>query len=83
MKDEHCVMYGHNIIFLSSNYGLQTTPRDEYNIATGQQLCTRDQMLDKHGHEVRVIRPIELLMGLDIVKNSKLGQEEVTAVVSA
>ena len=83
MKDEHCVMYGHNIQFITSNYGLRTTPSDEYRIATGEQLCPRDQMLDKHGKEVRVIRRLEALMGLDIVRKSKLVQVEVVAVVSA
>jgi hypothetical protein len=82
MRQEHCVMYGFNVMFLTSNYGLRTTPRDEYMITTGKQLCPREQLLDKHGHEVRVIRPVEILMGLDIVKNSRLVYEEVTAVVS-
>ena len=76
------MLYGHNKHFFTSNYGLRTTPSDEYRIATGEQLCPRDQMLDKHGKEVRVIRRLEALMGLDIVKKSKLVQEEVIAVVS-
>ena len=76
-------MYGHNIPFVTSNYGFQTTPHDEYKIATGAQPCPRDQMRDNHGNEVRVIRRLEALMALDIVEKSKLGKEEVISVVSA
>ena len=83
MSDEHCVMYGQDITFETSNYGLRTKPSDEYRIATGEQPCPRDQMLDKRGNQVRVVRRLEDLMCLDIVRKSKLGREEVIAVVSA
>ena len=55
IKDEHCMMWGYDVEFTTSNYGLTTTPRKEYEISTGQRLCPKEDMQDKKGRWVRFI----------------------------
>jgi hypothetical protein len=81
MEDEHCSKAGWDYAFTSSNYGVQTTPKKEYEIAIGKQACPLNDMLDKKGARVREVRPIEELKGLPLVKKSKLTEAEIVAVV--
>ena len=81
MKDEHCEMAGCNESFITSNYGVETTPRAEYEIATGQRECSPGDMKDKKGRRVRVIRNLEELKLLRVVQDAEIGEEEIVAVV--
>jgi hypothetical protein len=83
MRHEHCVMYGFAVAFTTSNYGLTTTPRDEYGISTSKQQCPEKDMLDKKGRRVRVIRPIEELRRLKLCRKAGLTDDEILAVVRA
>jgi hypothetical protein len=83
MADEHCVMYGHDEPFETSNYGVRTTPRQEYEITTGKRECTAKDMEDKRGRPVRIIRRIEELKLLKAAQKAELVEEELIAVVRA
>lgn len=76
-------MWEHEIEFTTSNYGLTTTPQNEYGISKGGQTCPEKDMLDKKGRRVRVIRPIEELKQLPLCLNTKLTDDEILAVVCA
>jgi hypothetical protein len=87
MEEEHCIKAGHNAEFVSSNYGVRTTPRKEYEIATGEyeiatgRPCPAEDMLDKQGRIVRAVRRIEDLKLLPLVQKADLTEDEVVAVV--
>jgi hypothetical protein len=83
MADEHCVMYGHDKPFETSNYGVRTTPRQEYEITTGKRDCAAKDMEDRKGRPVRVIRRIEELELLKVAQKAGLVLEELIAVVRA
>jgi hypothetical protein len=83
MADEHCVMYGHDEPFETSNYSVRTTPRQEYEITTGKRDCAAKDKVDKKGKLVRIIRSIEELKLLKVVQKAGLVEEELIAVVSA
>jgi hypothetical protein len=83
MEDEHCAMAGRNVPFTTGNYGITTTPQDEFNIAVGRMQCSDINMLDKKGRRVRVIQRIEELKLLKLVKKAGLTEVEIIAVVSA
>ena len=76
-------MYGAEVPFTTSNYNVTTTPRDEYRHVTGEKACPEQQMLDREGKRVRVMRRIEDLMQMPLTKEAKLEKAEVVAVVSA
>ncbi len=61
-------MHGAEIPFKTTNYGLTTTPKDEFKIASGAKKCPEDQMLDKEGKCVRVIKMIEDLQREPLAK---------------
>ena len=82
MKDEHCEMAGCDESFITSNYGVETTPRAEYEIATGQWECSPGDMMDKKGRRVRVIRNLEGLKLLRVVQDAEIGEEEIEALAS-
>jgi hypothetical protein len=82
MLDEHCAMAGCDEAIVTDNYGIETTPRKEYEIAVGSRACPEVDMLDKKGKRVRVIKPIAELMKLPLVESAGLGEQEVLAVVS-
>jgi hypothetical protein len=83
IEDEHCAMAGRDVPFVTENYGLTTTPQDEYNITVGKMQCPEKNMLDKKGRRVRVIQRIEELKLLKLVRKAKLREAEIVAVVSA
>jgi hypothetical protein len=69
--------------FTTINYGLTTTPRKEYEISTGERLCSEEDMKDQKGRHVRVIRRIEELKLLKLCQKARLTDDEILAVVSA
>ena len=75
-------MAGCDIEFTTSNYLVTTTPRKEYDIATGKQECPERDMLDRKGRKVRVIQRIDALKTLEICKRAELKDYEILAVVS-
>ena len=81
MEDEHCAMYGHDEPFETTNYGVRTCPRQEYEITTGKRDCMAKDMLDRKGSRVRAIRRIEELKQLKAAQKAGLGEEELIAVV--
>ena len=81
VEEEHCVMAGCDDEFVSSNYGVRTTPRKEYDIATGRRACPPEDMLDKKGRKVRDVRPIAELKRLKLVQRAGLEDVEIVAVV--
>ena len=83
MMQEHCEMHGHAEPFTTDNYGLTTTPEDEYKIATGQMACPKNAKKDKEGKIVRVVKPLEVLKTLPAAQRAKLVEMEVIAVVRA
>ena len=82
MKDEHCAKAGCTDDFVTSNYGVRTNPRKEFEIATGQRECPAEDMPDKRGKEVRVVKRIEELMQLKMARKARLTEDEILAVVS-
>ena len=81
MKDEHCAKSGCADDFETSNYGVRTNPRKEYEIATGQRACPAEDMLDKKGTKVRVVKRIEELKLLKMARKAGLTEDEILAVV--
>jgi hypothetical protein len=75
------VKWGFDIEFTTSNYGLTTTAQKEYEISTGQRICPEEDMQDKKGRCVRVIRPLEELKLLNLCQKAHLTDDEILAVV--
>ncbi len=67
--------------FDTSNYGVRTNPRKEYEIATGRRECPAEDMLDKKGKKVRVVKRIDALKVLKIARKARLTEDEILAVV--
>ncbi len=76
-------MWGFNVVFKTSNYGLTTTPQKEYEISTGKRPCPEKDMKDTKGRCVRVIRRIEELKRLKMCQKARLTDDEILAVVHA
>jgi hypothetical protein len=82
MEEEHCIKAGHSVEFVSINYGVRTTPRKEYEIATGRRACPAEDMLDRQRRTVvRAVRRIQDLKALRLVQKADLTEDEVVAVV--
>jgi hypothetical protein len=81
MEDEHCAKAGCTDDFVASNYGVRTYPRKEYEIATGQRACPAEDMRDKEGRKVRVVKRIEELTLLKMARKAGLTKDEILAVV--
>ena len=81
MIDEHCEMCDCNKEFVAVNYGVRTTPCQEYEIVTGKRECPASHMLDKKGRRVRIIQRIEELKRLKLVQKAGLTEIEIIAVV--
>ena len=81
MKDEHCAKAGCTDDFVTSNYAVRTNPCKEYETATGQRECSAEDMLDKKGRKVRVMKRIEELKQLKISRKAGLTEDEILAVV--
>jgi hypothetical protein len=88
IRQEHCEKTGHDTEFITSNYGLTTTPEKEYQIALtgkfeGKDIPKRD-LCDKSGrNQVRFIKPLHDLEKLPVVRESKLKRYEILSVVSS
>ena len=76
-------MHGHAEPFTTDNYGLTTTPEDEYKIATGQKVCPEEAKKDKEGKVVREVQPLAVLKALPDTQRAGLVEMEVIAVVRA
>ena len=76
-------MWGFDVEFTTSNYGLTTNPLKEYEISTGKRQCPEEGMKDKKGRRVRVIRPLEELRRLKLCPKAGLTDDEILAVVRA
>ncbi len=76
-------MWGYNVEFTTTNYGIVTTPLKEYEISTGQKACPAKELMDKRGNRVRIIRLIEELKQLKICIKAHLTEDEILAVVGA
>jgi hypothetical protein len=74
-------MWGFDIEFTTRNYGLKTTPQKEYEISIGVRPCPEEDMLDKNGVRVRVIRRIEELKLLKLYQKARLTDDEILALV--
>ncbi len=77
------MMWGFDVDYTTSNYGLITSPQKEYEISTGQRACPESEMMDKRGRRVRVIRRIEELKLLKLCQRACLTEDEILAVVRA
>jgi hypothetical protein len=76
-------MWGFDVEYTTSNYGLTTTPQKEYEISTGKRPCPEEDMKDKKGRRVRIIRLIEELRQLKLCRKAGLTDDEILAVVRA
>ena len=82
MREEHCVLAGHDRTFTTGNYNLTTTPEKEFMIATGQRECPEEDRKDTKGKTVRVARRPEELVKHPLAVKAKLVLIEVIALVS-
>ena len=74
-------MEGCDESFESTNYGVMTTPRKEYEISTGARKCPEKDMLDRMGRRVRIVKPTGELMELKAARRAGLIEQEILAVV--
>jgi hypothetical protein len=74
-------MWGFDVEFNTTNYGLVTTPLKEYEISKGQRICPEKEMEDRKGVRVRVFRPIEKLKQLPLCQEACLTDDEILTVV--
>ena len=74
-------MHGCDAPFTTTNYGVTTTPRDEYEITMGKKDCPDKNMKDRKGKLVRMIQKIADLKMLGLTKKAKLEDIEIIAVV--
>ena len=82
IEKEHTVLAGFDSEFKTTNYGITTCPRKEYEIVTGLRPCPESETKDKHGRPVRTLRTIDALKVLEISQKAKLTDAEILAVVS-
>jgi len=81
VRNEHCVLEGYNQVFVTTNYGIKTTPEQEYKIAIGDITCPEDHMKDKNGATVRIVQKIGQLKEIPFVNSAGLREVEILAVV--
>ena len=60
---------------------MRSKPRKEFEIATGQCECPAEDMLDREGRKVRVVKRIEELKLLKMAQKAWLTEDEILAVV--
>ena len=68
--------------FVTVNYGVTTTPKEEFEIAVGRRECREANMLDKDGRRIRIIRRTDELQALEMAKTTELTENEIVSVVS-
>jgi hypothetical protein len=81
IEDKHCVKVGCSDESVTGSFGVRTNPRKEYEIVTGRRACPAEDMLDKKGRTVRVVKRIEELKLLQIAQKAGLSEDEILAVV--
>ena len=84
MRDEHCEeSLGSHVEFTTTNYGITTTTKKEYEIATDPGKCQEEDKMNKERTKsIRTVRKVSELLELEIAKQAKLELSEVKAIVS-
>jgi len=84
MEDEHVAEnLGCNVEFTTTNYGITTTPKQEYDIARNLQECPEEDKKDKKTNEIiRNVKKIKELEKLPTAVQANLILFEVLAIVS-
>ena len=84
MRDEHCEeSFGCNVEFTTSNYGITTTPKREYEIACDPEKCPDDDKMNKERTKnIRNVKKVDDLVELAIAQQAGLNLSEVKAIVS-
>jgi hypothetical protein len=84
MRDEHCEeSLGCNVEFTTTNYGITTTPKREYEIACDPEKCPEEDKMNKERTKsIRTVKKVAELVELDIAVQAKLELSEVEAIVS-
>jgi len=84
--DEHCEEdLGCNVEFTTTNYGITTTPKKEYEIARNTQECPEEDKKNKKKKSDKIIRnvkKIDELVKMRIAVDAKLILIEVLTIVS-
>ena len=75
MEAEHCLKSGWDISFKTSNYGITTTPKDEWKFVVEMQSSNADM---RHG---RRVLNIEELSESETALTARLTRVELVAVV--
>jgi hypothetical protein len=76
MEAEHCNRAGFDHVFTTSNYRISSTPKHEWELATGQKQCSPQELRGE-----RRLKNIQELLELDTAKDAGLTWPEVIAVV--
>jgi len=84
MESEHCeISLGCDVEFTTTNYGIQTTPIREYDIARNVQECPPSDLMDKtKTNVVRIIKDLEDLHKSSLALQAELMRLEVLSIVS-
>ena len=84
MRDEHCEeSLGCNVEFTTTNYGITTTPKKEYEIACDPEKCPEEDKMNKERTtSIRTVKKVDELVELDIAVQAELELSEVKAIVS-
>ena len=84
MEDEHCEeSLGCDVVFTTSNYGITTTPKKEYEIASKPEKCPdEDKFNEKRTEKIRDVKQVDELLKLEIASKAELKLFEVKAIVS-
>jgi hypothetical protein len=81
MHAEHTVRGGHWHQFVTPNYKLETTAKDEWLYVAGDENGTRMEPPSSYLGHGRIIRSIDELMEIQLAKDAKLLREEMIAIV--
>ena len=79
MRAEHCSLGGHDYKLYAGNYGITSTPMDEWLYAVGDDKGQRSPCPDM-GHGRRIV-PIEEQLQRPLARKAKLTRAEMIAVV--
>ena len=84
MENEHCEKsLGCDVEFTTTNYGITTTPKKEYEIASQPEKCPdEDKFNEKRTEKIRDVKKVDELLQLDLAVKAELELFEVKAIVS-
>ena len=69
--------------FTTTNYGIKTTPKKEYEITSDPDKCPKEDKMNKERTiSIRNVKRLDELVELDIVQKADLKHFEVKAIVS-